>query len=121
APREVVGVGTAPERIGVVCPSLERWQAPVETVFATFGVPYAIEGRLRLDKTPYGQALLALLRFSWLDGTRRDLYAYLRSPYSGFKRMNVDFLEGRLRGRAVESAARVEEETIRLRDGQPVP
>jgi ATP-dependent helicase/DNAse subunit B len=118
---DLIRGGTAPEQIGVVCPSLERWHAPVETVFGTFGVPYAIEGRLRLDRTPYGQALLALLRFAWLDGTRRDLYAYLRSPYSGFSRMNVDFLEGRLRGRAVESPARVEEETIRLRDGQPIP
>ena len=117
---ELVRNGVAPEEIGVVCPSLERWQAPVETVFGTFGVPFAFEGRMRLDKTPFGQAMLALLRFAWLDGTRRDLYAYLRSPYSGFSRTNVDFLEGRLRGRAVESAARVEEETIRLRDGQPL-
>ena len=113
--------GTPPEQIGVVCPSLERRQAPLETAFATLGVPYAIEGRLRLDKTPYGQALLSLLRFAWLGGGRRDLYAYLRSPYSGLRRTNVDFLEGRLRGRAVESAERVEEETIRLRDGKPLP
>ncbi len=118
---ELIRTGTSPEEIGVVCPSLERWHAPVETAFGTFDVPYAIEGRLRLDKTPYGQALLSLLRFEWLDGTRRDLYAYLRSPYSAFSRTNVDFLEGRLRGRAVESAQRVEEETIRLRDGQPIP
>jgi ATP-dependent helicase/DNAse subunit B len=118
---ELIRSGTAPERIAVVCPSVERWQAPLETAFATLGVPYAIEGRLRLDRTPYGQALLALLRFAWLGGGRRDLYAYLRSPYSGLSRTNVDFLEGRLRGRAVESAERVEEETIRLRDGQPLP
>jgi len=118
---EVIRGGTAPERIAVVCPSIERWQAPLETAFATLGVPYAIESRLRLDRTPYGQALLALLRFAWLGGGRRDLYAYLRSPYSGLSRTNVDFLEGRLRGRAVESAERVEEETVRLRDGQPLP
>ena len=113
--------GTAPEQIAVVCPSLDRWQAPLETAFGTLGVPHAIEGRLRLDKTPYGQALLSLLRFAWIGGGRRELYGYLRSPYSGFRRTNVDFLEGRLRGRAVESAERVEQETIRLRDGQPLP
>jgi ATP-dependent helicase/DNAse subunit B len=112
--------GIRPEQIAVVCPSIERWQAPLETAFATLGIPYAIESRLRLDRTPFGQALLSLLRFAWLGGGRRDLYAFLRSPYSGFNRTNVDFLEGRLRGRAIESAERVEEETIRLRDGQPL-
>jgi ATP-dependent helicase/DNAse subunit B len=118
---ELIRGGTPPERIAVVCPSLERWQTSLETALGTLGVPYAIEGRLRLDRTPYGQALLALLRFAWLSGGRRDLYAFLRSPYSGFSRTNVDFLEGRLRGRAVESAERVEEETLRLRDGRPLP
>ena len=117
----LVRSGTPPEKIGVVCPSLDRWQAPLETALGTLGVPFAIEGRLRLDHTPYGQALLSLLRFAWLDGGRRDLYGFLRSPYSGFSRTNVDFMEGRLRGRAVESAVRVEEETVRLRDGQPLP
>jgi ATP-dependent helicase/DNAse subunit B len=117
---ELIRGGTAPEQIGVVCPSIERWQAPLETAFATLGIPYAIESRLRLDRTPFGQALVSLLRFAWLGGGRRDLYAFLRSPYSGFSRTNVDFLEGRLRGRAVETAERVEEETIRLRDGQAI-
>jgi ATP-dependent helicase/DNAse subunit B len=113
--------GTPAEAIGVVCPSLDRLQAPLETALATLGVPYAIEARHSLAKTAYGQALLALLRFAWLGGGRRDLYAFLRSPYSGFARASVDFLEGRLRGRAVESGARVEEETVRLRDGQALP
>jgi ATP-dependent helicase/DNAse subunit B len=113
--------GVAPEQIGIVCPSLERWQAPLETALGTLGVPYAFEAYARLDKTAYGQALLSILRFAWLGGKRGDLYAFLRTPYSGLTRQNVDFLEGRLRGRAVTSAERVEEETIRLRDGQPLP
>jgi ATP-dependent helicase/DNAse subunit B len=117
----LVRSGTPPEAVGVVCPSLDRLQAPLETALGTLGVPYAIEAPIALAKTAYGQALVALLRFAWLDGGRGDLYAFLRSPYSGFARSSVDFLEGRLRGRAVESAERVEEETIRLRDGQPLP
>ena len=116
----LIRAGTAPEQIGVVCPSLDRWQAPLETALGTLGVPYALESYIRLDKTAYGQALLSLLRFAWLGGTRADLYAFLRSPYSAFTRQNVDFLEGRLRGRAVEKPEQVEEETVRLRDGQPL-
>ena len=77
------------------------WRASLETVLGTLGIPFTIEGRVRLGQTPFGQALLALLRFEWQLGGRRDLYAYLRSPFSGFTRSNVDFLEGRLRGRGV--------------------
>jgi ATP-dependent helicase/DNAse subunit B len=116
----LIRAGVAPEQIGVVYPSLEHWQAPLETALGTLGVPYALESYVRLDKTAYGQALLSLLRFAWLGGTRADLYAFLRSPYSALSRQNVDFLEGRLRGRAVDKAEQVEEETIRLRDGQPL-
>ena len=113
--------GVEPEQIGLICPSLERWQAPLETAFGTLGVPYALEAYVRFDRTAFGQALLSLLRFGWLGGGRADLYAFLRSPYSGLTRQNVDFLEGRLRGRAVQTPERVEEETMRLRDGQPLP
>jgi ATP-dependent helicase/nuclease subunit B len=112
--------GTPAEEIGVVCPALDRWRAALDTAFATFGVPYALEGRLRLGQTPFGQALLALLRYAWLDGGRRDLFSFLRSPYSGVPRRNADFLEGRLRGRAVDTPARVEEEVQKLRP-QPLP
>jgi ATP-dependent helicase/DNAse subunit B len=117
----LIRTGHAPEQIGIVCPSLDRWQAPLETALGTLGVPYALESYVRLDKTAYGQALLSLLRFAWLGGGRADLYAFLRSPYSPLARQNVDFLEGRLRGRAVDRPEKVEEETIRLRDGQPLP
>ncbi len=112
--------GTPAEEIAIVCPSLERWRAPLDTAFTTLGVPYALEGRLRLGQTPFGQALLSLLRYAWLDGRRRELFSYLRSPYSGLTRMHVDFLEGRLRGRGVNEPERVEEEVQKLR-GQPLP
>jgi ATP-dependent helicase/DNAse subunit B len=112
--------GTDPGEIAIVCPSLDRWRAPLDTAFTTLCVPYALEGRLRLGQTPFGQALLALLRYAWLEGERRDLFAFLRSPYSGLSRAHVDFLEGRLRGRGVTVAARVEEEIGKLR-GQPLP
>ncbi len=112
--------GTPAGEIAVVCPSLERWRAPLDTAFRTLGVPYGLEGRLRLGQTPFGQALLSLLRYAWLDCGRRDLFAFLRSPYSGLARAHADFLEGRLRGRGVTEPPRVEEEIGKLR-GQPLP
>ncbi|HEY2073818.1 MAG TPA: hypothetical protein VGG88_09615, partial [Gaiellaceae bacterium] len=40
--------GTPAERIGIVCPSIERWRAPLETALATLGVPYSIDGEIRV-------------------------------------------------------------------------
>jgi ATP-dependent helicase/DNAse subunit B len=108
--------GVAPDQIGIVVPSVERWRAPLETVMGTLAIPYAIEARTKLTDTPLGHALVSLLRFAWAGGGRRELYAFLRTPYSGISRQGVDFVEGRLRGRAIDSPARVEEETERLRE-----
>ena len=119
--RELAAAGVPLHEIALVVPSVERWRAPLETVLGTLAIPFAIEGRVRLGGTAFGQALVSLLRFEWQLGGRRELYAFLRSPYSGFVRSNVDFLEGRLRGRGVAARESVEEETIRLRDGQPLP
>jgi ATP-dependent helicase/DNAse subunit B len=116
----LIRAGTPPERIGVVCPSLDHFRAPLETVLGTLGVPYALDGPTRLGQTPFGHALLSLLRFVWLGGTRRDLFAFLRSPYAGIPRHHVDFLEGRLRGRGVQAPERVVEEAERLR-GSALP
>ncbi len=112
--------GTRPERIGIICPSVERRRTPLETALGTLGVPYSIDGKVRLVQLPLGHALSAMLRFAWLGGTRRDLFTYLRSPFSGLERRAVDFVEGRLRGRAIQTPERVVEEAEKLR-GAPVP
>src|SRR5438552_3479391 len=117
----LIRAGTSPEKIALVCPRVERYRAPLETALGSLGVPYAIEGQVRFDQTELGRALLSLLRFAWQGGDRGDLYAFLRSPYSGLARASVDWVEGRLRGRAVETGERTEEETMRLRDGHPLP
>ncbi len=106
--------GTPAEDIAVVTPGIERYRAPLETAFGALGVPYAIEGAVPLERTPFGRALLGLVRFAWLGGTRRHLFQFLRSRFSGLPRTRADFVEGRLRGRAVTDPARVEEETLRL-------
>ncbi|HSK16113.1 MAG TPA: PD-(D/E)XK nuclease family protein [Gaiellaceae bacterium] len=110
--------GTTPEAVGVVCPSLERLRAPLETVFAVAGIPFALESRLRLGQAPFGHALLSVLRFLWQSEERRDLFGFLRSPYSGLPRAHADYLEGRLRGLGVRTD--IEERAVRLR-GQPLP
>jgi ATP-dependent helicase/DNAse subunit B len=111
--------GTAPEEILVVCPSLERVRAPLEAAFGALGVPHALEGTVRTAQTPFGRAILALLRYAWLGGGRRDLFGFLRSPYSGLARAHADFLEGRLRGRGIRSSERLEATIVELR-GQPI-
>jgi len=113
--------GTRPEEIALVCPRVEPYRASLETALGSLGVPYSIEGRIRFDQTELGRALLSLLRFAWQGGGRGELYGFLRSPYSGLARASVDWIEGRLRGRAVEAGDRTEEETMRLRDGHPLP
>jgi ATP-dependent helicase/nuclease subunit B len=112
--------GIAADRIGIVHPGGERWRGPLETALGTLGIPYGVDGDLRLALTPFGQALTALLRFAWLGGSRRDVFTFLRSPFSGLERRAVDFVEGRLRGRAVQLPDRVVEEAERLRGG-PLP
>jgi ATP-dependent helicase/DNAse subunit B len=108
------------EQIGIVVPSYERIRGTLETVLGSFGIPYAVDGELRLTQTPLADALAALLRFAWGGGTRTELFRFLRSPFSGLERRAVDFVEGRLRGRAVQAPERVVEEAERLRGG-PLP
>ena len=112
--------GTAADRIALVCPSLEHRRGPLETVLGGLGIPFAFEGYVRLGSTPFGHAALQMLRYAWLGGGRSELFNFLRSPYSGIGRSAVDFVEGRLRGRAIHTPARVEEEAEKLREA-PIP
>ena len=112
--------GMPPERIGIVVPGYERIRGALETVLGSFAIPYAVDGELRLTQTPLAHALAALMRFAWGGGTRNDLFSFLRSPFSGLERRSVDFVEGRLRGRAVQAPERVVDEAERLR-GTPLP
>jgi len=113
--------GTPPHEIAIVCPSVDAVRLALGTAFAAAGVPVAFEGRAGLATTPFGHALLSLLRFAWLGGERAGLFAHLRSPYSGLSRKEVDWVEGRLRGRGIVRGARVVEVATDLRDGRTLP
>ena len=112
--------GTPAEQIGVVCDSIDRWGALFDAAFSSLAIPYVIDARGQLADASLGRALLALLRYAWGPGKRGDLFVFLRSPFSGLERRAVDFVEGRLRGRAVTDPARIEEESERRR-GAPLP
>ena len=117
----LVRAGTPPEEIAVVCPSVDAVRLALGATFAAMGVPLSFEARASLGTTSFGHALLSLLRFAWRDGERVELYAHLRSPYSGLQRKDVDWIEGRLRGRGITRGERAAEVTVELRDGRSLP
>jgi ATP-dependent helicase/DNAse subunit B len=118
---ELAAQGVPLDEIAVVAPSVDRVRRALEAAFSGLGVPVAFEAPERLAGTSLGRALLDLLRFAWGSGERRALFQFLRSPYSGLTRSDVDFVEGRLRGRAVTERERVLEVAASLRGGRPLP
>ena len=118
---ELSAQGVPLHEIAVVVPSVDSVRRALEAGFAGLGVPVAIEAPARLGQTPLGRALLDLLRFAWGGAGRGALFGFLRSPFSGLARSEVDFVEGRLRGRAVTDPARVVEVSTSLRGGRQLP
>jgi len=94
-----IRAGVPPEQIAVLARDVGHWSIALRSAFAAHGLDIAVDTRTALGATPAGQALLGLLRFAWFEGDRRELFRFLRSPFSGVPRATVDYAEGRLRGR----------------------
>ena len=64
----------------------------------TLGVPYAVDGRSASCRRRSARRSLSMLRFAWLGGTRRDLFTFLRSPFSASSAVRVDSSKGAFAG-----------------------
>jgi hypothetical protein len=112
--------GTPPARIAIVTPRDPGAYGELLTALERGGVPFVAARSTTVARTPFGFVLERLLAFAWdAAPERRDLMAFLRSPWSGLPRRRVDFLEGRLRGRAIAVSDAVYAATVEVL-GRPV-
>lgn len=81
--RAALDAGTPPERIAVVFRDPSRHHAWLARVFDEEGVPADFDVSIPAGEVPFGRAILRLWAFVAGGGSRIDLAAFLRSPYSG--------------------------------------
>ena len=119
---QLIADGTPPEAIAVVCPSVDRVRASVETAFGALGCAASrSKGERSSARRRSARHCSRCCALRGLAAAAVSSTHILRSPYSGMTRSDVDWLEGRLRGRAVTRAERTVEETTKLRNGRPLP
>jgi ATP-dependent helicase/DNAse subunit B len=95
------------EGIAVVLRSPERGAALLEQVLGAYGIPYALQRRIRFAHTALGRGLLALARCTLHADEARpaDLLAYLRTPGRLDRLELADRLELSVRRKAVVDLA----------------
>ncbi len=105
---KLIREGCDPGGIAVVVRQVHVWGRLLGDVFASCGIPYQIDERLRLGETGLGYAFLQAVRGVALDEAEA-FFAFLRSPYSGVRPEDVCDLEARYRRgapRGAKAAAR---------------
>jgi ATP-dependent helicase/DNAse subunit B len=101
--------GVPPEEIAVVARDVQAVAHQLRRVFATAGVPVALERRAIFGHTPLGAGLVALLRCALLDGTAEDLLTWLRTPGLLREPAFADRLEAYARQEGARTAAAARE------------
>ena len=121
---EVLGLvrgGVAPEEIAVVCPSVESVRSRSRRRSARSASRSRSRAGSRSARRRSGTRCSRSSGSRWLDGERPELYAHLRSPYSGLPRRDVDWVEGSCAAAASCEATATVEVTVELREGRPLP
>jgi ATP-dependent helicase/DNAse subunit B len=101
---ELLRAGIPGEEIAVVFRSPEHSGALIERVFRRYGIPVALERRVRLATTPLGRTLLALARCALLAPEQAgadDLLDYLRATEPPEE---IDRLEAEVRREGLRTA-----------------
>src|SRR4029079_9055777 len=72
--------GVAPDEIAVVVRTPNRYGPLCESVFASFGIPVAVEAKIPLTGTGSGRGLVALLLAALISQRAEDVLAFVRTP-----------------------------------------
>jgi hypothetical protein len=95
---EALRAGTHGSRIAVVAPHGADGRARLLRQLREAGIAVVANDQAPLGRTPFGRALLALLRLAWADEpSDDDRLAWLQSPWSGAPRHLVDRCERQVR------------------------
>jgi RecB family exonuclease len=97
--------GFAPEDIAVVVRAPEEHAPLLADVFASAGVPVALDRRAPAGHTALGRGIAGLLRCALLDGSADDLLAWLRTPGKLERVALADRLEADARRSGARTAA----------------
>ncbi|MEX2196023.1 MAG: PD-(D/E)XK nuclease family protein [Thermoleophilaceae bacterium] len=101
--------GAAPEDMAVIVRAPEAHAALIEQVFASYGIPAAIDAQMPFGRTVLGRGLVALLRAALVTRSAADLVAYLRTPGRAATPNAVDRLERDVRVERRETVDEAEE------------